>query len=431
MKKLSKRAVCVLLIAAAVIFGCSVYILRYIDDGRAWALAFSSANSGSSGLISDRNGAVLARFGGGTNLYSEDELTRISCYHALGDYTGATATGVINNFWDDMQGFSLITGTTKARSFAMSLNIDSRLNNAAYEALAGRSGAVMLMNYKNGELLCMVSSPSIDPLADRASLPDGAYINRCLSASFTPGSVFKLVTAAAAIEKIPDIYSRSYYCEGSYTIAGVEIKCSGTHYTQSFEQALANSCNCAFAQISVSLGQDTMVEYVKKYGFLDKSALDGIETAAGSYPTEFVGDPELAWSGIGQSTDLVCPYSLLRYVAAIGNGGILSEPRLIMSGAEPVKTRLIEADTAEKLGELMSYSVVSHYGADRFPGLDICAKTGTAELGDGTSHAWFAGFLADDAHPYAFVVLVEHGGGGLSAAGSVANAVLQTAVGNY
>lgn len=430
MKKISRRAISVLLIAAAVIFGCVVYVLRYIDDGRSWALAFSSANSGSSGLISDRNGVVLARFDGGTNLYADDEQTRISCYHALGDYTGATATGVINNFWDDMQGFSLVTGTTKAQSFAMSLNIDSRLNNTAYEALAGRNGAVLVMNYKNGELLCMVSSPSIDPLADNSNPPDGAYINRCLSASFTPGSVFKLITAAAAIENIPDIFSRTYYCEGSYTIAGVEIYCSGTHYTQTFEQALANSCNCAFAQITVSLGQDTMVEYVKKYGFLDAQSLDGISTAAGSYPTEFVGDPELAWSGIGQSTDLVCPYSLLRYVAAIANGGTLCEPRLVMSGAEAEKSQLMEADTADKLKQMMSYNVVSHYSSDRFPGLNVCAKTGTAELGDGTSHAWFAGFLDDEAHPYAFVVLVERGGGGLTNAGAVANTVLQAAVGN-
>lgn len=166
-------------------------------------LGFSSANSGSSGLISDRNGVVLARFGGGTNLYADDEQTRLSCYHALGDYTGATATGVINNFWDNMQGFSLVTGTTKAQSFAMSLNIDSRLNNSAYEALAGRNGAVLVMNYKNGELLCMVSSPSIDPLADNSNPPDGAYINRCLSASFTPGSVFKLITARPPSRTFP------------------------------------------------------------------------------------------------------------------------------------------------------------------------------------------------------------------------------------
>ena len=77
---------------------------------------------------------------------------------------------------------------------------------------------------------------------------------------------------------------------------------------------------------------------------------------------------------------------------------------------------------------MMHYNVVYSYGQWNFPNLDLCAKTGTAEVGDGTSHAWFAGFLADEAHPYAFVVIVEHGGGGLGNAGPVANALLQAAV---
>ena len=78
---------------------------------------------------------------------------------------------------------------------------------------------------------------------------------------------------------------------------------------------------------------------------------------------------------------------------------------------------------------MMNYNVVDHYDGDiNFPGLKLCAKTGTAEVGDGTSHAWFTGFLLDDAHPYAFVVLVENAGGGLTNAGAVANTVLQAAV---
>ena len=81
-----------------------------------------------------------------------------------------------------------------------------------------------------------------------------------------------------------------------------------------------------------------------------------------------------------------------------------------------------------KLRDMMNYNVSAHYGTNRFPGLNLCAKTGTAEVGDGTSHAWFTGFLLDDAHPYAFVVLVENAGGGLTNAGAVANTVLQAAV---
>ena len=429
MKKITRRAFSVVLIAALVIFGMVVYVLRYIDSGEDWALYFSKANSGSTGELTDRNGIVLASFSATENLFAEDELTRIANYHVTGDYWGRTGTGVLSNMWNDMNGFSLLTGTTKAEHSSLKLNIDSSLNNTAYNALAGRKGAVLMCNYETGELLCMVSTPSVDPAVADAEPEDGAYINRCLSATFVPGSVFKLVTAAAAIENIDDIDQRTFYCEGVYTIAGVDIGCSGTHYTQTFEQALSNSCNSAFAQITVMLGQDTMVKYVKDYGFLDTHKLDGITTAAGSYPTEFVGDPELAWSGIGQTTDMVCPYSMLRFVAAVGNGGVLCEPKLIMSGNSPEKSRFMAEDTARKLGQMMNYNVSSHYGGEsNFPGLNLSAKTGTAELGDGTSHAWFAGYLNDEEHPYAFVVFVEQGGGGLSAAGSVANTLLQEAV---
>lgn len=429
MKKITTRAFSVLLIAALVIFGMGVYVLRYINDGEDWAMYFSKANSGSTGELIDRNGVMLASFSATENLFAADEETRTANYHVTGDFWGRTGTGVLSNFWNDLSGFSLLTGTTKAEHSTMQLNIDSSLDNAAFAALAGRKGAVLLCNYQTGELLCMVSAPSVDPADADAEPEDGAYINRCLSASFVPGSVFKLVTAAAAIENIGDIDERSFYCEGVYTIAGVDITCSGTHYSQTFEQALANSCNSAFAQITVLLGQDVMVKYVKQYGFLDTHELDGITTAAGTYPTEFVGDPELAWSGIGQSTDLICPYSLLRYVCAIANGGVLCEPRLIMSDRQPEKSRLVEAATAEKLASMMSYSVAAHYGGEsNFPGLNLSAKTGTAELGDGTTHAWFAGFLNDEEHPYAFVVFVEQGGGGLSAAGGVANTLLQTAI---
>lgn len=430
MKKITNRAFSVVLIAALVIVGLTVYVLRYIDSGEDWALYFSRANSGSTGELTDRNGVMLASFSATESLFSSDPTTRVANYHVTGDYWGRTGTGVLSNFWKAMHSFSLLTGTTQAESGNLRLNIDSQLNNAAYEALNGRKGAVLLCNYETGELLCMVSTPSVDP-ADAEAVPeDGAYINRCLSASFVPGSVFKLITAAAAIENISDLDQRSFYCEGSYYIAGVEIKCSGTHYSQTFEQALANSCNCAFAQIAVMLGQDTMIKYVREYGFLDGHKLDGIPTAAGSYPLEFVGDPELAWSGIGQSTDLVCPYSMLRFVSAVANGGVLCEPRLVMSDSQPEKSRFMEASTAEKLAQMMNYNVAAHYGGEaNFPGLSsLCAKTGTAELGDGTSHAWFAGFLNDSDHPYAFVVFVEQGGGGLSAAGSLANTLLQRAL---
>lgn len=429
MKKINSRAVSVLLIAALVIGGLCVFVSRYLSEGRGWALYFANANSGSSGEVFDRNGVLLARFDATENSFSPDWLTRISCYHVTGDYWNRTGTGVLTRFWNDILDYSPFTGTTHGQAKSFTLNIDSRLNIAAFDALgANRRGAVMMMNYKTGELLCMVSSPSVDPVSADADPAEGSYINRCISSAFVPGSVFKLITAAAAIETVPNMFDRTFLCEGAYTIAGVEIKCTGDHGTQTFREAMANSCNCAFAQIAVKIGQDNMIKYVSDYGFLDKHKLDGIDTAAGSYPLEFIGDPELAWSCIGQSTDLICPYSLLRFVAAVANGGVLPEPALIHTEETGSSTRLINADTADRLREMMLFNVSEHYGEDSFPGLKPGAKTGTAELGDGTSHSWFTGFLDDEEHPYAFVVLIEQGGGGLSVAGEAANKILQTAV---
>ena len=451
MKKISNRAVSVLLIAAMVICGMVVYVLRYVDDGREWALYFSRANSGSTGQLVDRNGVGLAYFSGYENLFSSDELTRTANYHVTGDYWGRTGTGVLSNFWNEMQGFDLITGTTQAQHSRMDLNIDCQLNNIMYSHLSGLTvpidedelpkdelgqpimpekeyckSAMLICNYRTGELLGMVSLPSVDPLDADAEPQEGAYINRCLSASFIPGSVFKLVTAAAAIENIGDLDERYFYCEDEYYIAGVPIVCVVSHYNQTFEQAMANSCNVAFSQLAVSLGQDTMIKYVRDYGFLDSHSLDGIKTAAGNYPLEFVGDPEIGWSGIGQSTDLICPYSMLRFVCAVANGGVLNEPKLIDDGKAPLASRYMEPGTADKLKQLMSYNVSAHYGGEEaFPGLNICAKTGTAEIGNGDTHAWFVGFLDDDEHPYAFVTMVERGGGGLYTAGGVTNRILQ------
>lgn len=429
MKKITNRAVSVLLLAALVIFGMVTYVLRYLDYGEEWALAFSRANQGSSGAIMDRNGVVLASFSASKNAFHEDEHTRVANYHITGDYWGRTGTGLLTSSWEDLQGFSLVTGTAVAEERVLQLSIDAELNNCAYDALAGRSGAVLLGNYRTGELLCMVSTPAVDP-ADPDAVPgDGAYINRCLSAAFVPGSVFKLITAAAAIENIPDLDSRSFLCEGSFSVAGVDIVCSGTHGDQTFEQALSNSCNVAFAQIAILVGQARLAEYVRQFGFLDSHSLDCLPTAAGSFPQEPVGDPELGWAGIGQSTDLICPYSLLRFVSAVANGGTLCEPTMVLSAAEPLRSRYMAADTALRLQQMMNYNVAHHYdGEENFPGLKLCAKTGTAELGDGSNHAWFTGFLLDDTHPYAFVVFIERGGGGLNAAGSVANTILQYAV---
>ena len=424
MKQITNRAVSVLLLAAFVIAGTLLYVFRYVDHGQDWAAAYSRENAGASGALIDRNGVVLASYSPNESLFQEDEELRRANYHVTGDYYGRTGTGLLTDYQD----YSLLTGSSRSRNAVLYLNVDSELNRRAWQVLDGRPGAVLVTNYKTGELLCMVSSPTIDPLEAEPDPPEGAYLNRCLAASFVPGSVFKLVTAAAAIEKIPDLSERRFLCEGAVEIAGVEIVCSGYHGEQTFEEALSNSCNVAFSQIAVELGQEAMVKKVRDLGFLDSQRLDGIPTVAGSFPTDFVGDPELGWAGVGQSTDLICPYAMLRYVSAIANDGVLLGPQLVRDGSTGTAERLLKTETAKDLQRLMHYNVVNGYGEYRFPGLALCGKTGTAERGDGSSNAWFVGFLADEEHPYAFVVMIERGGSGLGAAGSAANEILQFAV---
>lgn len=424
MKKVKRRATAALLIAALLVVGLAVYLVRLADDGGAWASYFSGGTPG--GTILDRNGVVLYSSDEDGYSFAEDWSTRVSCYHLLGDPNGNVRTGALRQFRDRLAGYSFLEGATSGKT--ISLSVDSTLNVTAYSALAGRSGAVMLMDYTTGEVLCMVSSPGDDPENPSSEPADGTYLNKCLSSSFTPGSVFKLVTLAAAIDNIPDLFERSLWCEGEMIVDGALLTCTGSHGSQTIEQALANSCNCAFGTLALELGPKLMAEYAEKLGMTASLQLDGMDVLPGSFTKGEAGSVGLAWSGVGQYEDLVCPYAMLRYVSAIANGGSVYEPTLLGHGSLDRETELLSAETAQRIAEMMNYNVQNAYGSWVFPGLDVSAKTGTAEVGDGTSHAWMTGFLNDPAHPYAFVVILEHAGGGLANAGPVANAVLQAAV---
>ncbi|MBE7018026.1 MAG: penicillin-binding protein [Ruminococcaceae bacterium] len=435
MKKVKNRSFSALIIAFAVIFGMVFYTVRYASDGEDWATFTADSqivtNEGKliSGTVLDRNGVLLAKADNSKQDYSDDLLTRISTLHAVGDFPGNIGTGALSVFAEHLSGYNPITGIT-GEGGTVKLSIDSRINTVAYEAMAGRKGAVLISNYHTGEILCMVSAPSYDPLEGFDSSDpaySGAYLNRCISSAFTPGSVFKLVTTAAALEQIDDIYSRRFTCEGQSFVDGSVINCTGTHGEQTIEQALANSCNCAFAELSLLLGGDTLEKYASDYGFTSSHSLNGIDTKKGRFESFDDATPGLAWSGIGQATDLVCPYSMLRFTSAIANGGTLVEGSLILNETGKMST-LIAPDTAHTLAEMMSYNVHTAYGTWLFPGLDMCAKSGTAEVGDGSSHSWFTGFITNEGHPYAFTVIIENAGGGLRNAGAVANTVLQALV---
>jgi len=453
-KKIENRAFVCLLLALLLAAGMGLFLVRYLLQGGSWASAafnrhlYNSQGQLTAGTVLDRDGDVLSSAENGERTYYDSEVVRKATLHAVGDLQGNIGAGALNAFADKLTGWNLFNGAFGAdRGGELTLAIDARYNYEGYQALNGHAGTVAVYNYQTGEVLCMVSAPSYDPLNVPEDIETngrwkGAYVNRFLSSVFTPGSVYKTVTLAAALENLPGLEDRTWDCAGSVQIGEETIICSVVHGEQDIAAAFANSCNAAFAEIAVELGAETLRKYTEQAGLTSSYRLDGLASAKGSFDWNLTGG-RLGWAGVGQDKDLVNPCALMVYMGAIANGGRAAEPRLVLKTKSglgipslprwPRKTGvLISRDTAGALAELMAGNVEKTYGKDRFPNMDLCAKSGTAEVGEGLApHAWFAGFLRNEDAPYAFVALVEHGGGGSSVAGNVAAKTLDVIVNGY
>ena len=450
MRKIEKRAVLCLIIALALIAGLGLFCFRFVTNASDWAAypynrhMYSNSGQLLSGTILDRDGDVLTEVKDGERVYYPDATVRRATVHAVGDGSGYIGTGALTAFADRLSGYNLITGgySPLGSGRNLTLTLDAYLNVTAYNAMDGRQGTVGVYNYKTGDILCMVSTPSFDPEnpPDASSAEDGIYLNRFLSSAQVPGSIFKTVTLTAALENLPDLKDRTFTCTGETTVGGTVITCPKPHGKMDIESAFANSCNGVFGTLAAELGGDTMTKYVEQAGLTRRMSVDGIMTAAGHYDVRDADKGQIGWSGVGQYTDTVNPCNMMAYMGAIANGGTAAVPRLILDITTPsgIPTSwqrteetdtLVQASTASQVKEMMKNNVVQTYGTDRFRGLDIGAKSGTAEVGgDKRPNAWFAGFLDDPEHPYAFIVLVENGGGGASVAGEIAATVLQACV---
>ncbi len=445
MKKITRRTVICLFLSLLLLIGTITFIHRFITSGSAWASFSSNSHIYTDGQISagsiyDIRGTRLAAYDGGWQ-YSDDRNTRLGTIHAVGDPGGHIGTGALSAFASKLTGYNIVTGTGVGQTSGrdLYLTIDADLCATARSALDGRDGLVGVYDYTTGRILCMVSAPAPDPY-DSDDVADGAYINKFFSSCFIPGSTFKVITATAALENISDIWSRSFSCSGSVDIGGYKVTCGRSHGTLNITSALNESCNVAFGQLAVELGVNTMEKYVEKSGLTTRYDVNGIRTAASTFDFTADGLEGLAWSGIGQGKDMVNPCAMMVYMGAIANGGETASPQILESVvmknglktegySEKTTGTLIEPATAEELTAMMRDDVLENYGQDNFPGLEICAKSGTAQVSaDAPSNGWFVGFLNDDAHPLAFVAMVEGGGYGARSAGTVVNTVLQAAI---
>jgi peptidoglycan glycosyltransferase len=362
----------------------------------------------------------------------------------------------------------LITGRTTSGA-TIELTIDPKAQQAADRALGASRGAVVALDPKTGAILAMVSHPDYDPnpLASHdlgkvakawkalSTDPNRAYLNRALSGIYPPGSTFKVVTAAAAIEN-------GLVKDGNTVVPGpaqLDLPLTSTTLPTETGQpcgpgdkttlvhALEISCNTSFGALGLQLGGEKLRAQAAKFGFGDSLQVP-MRVATSSVPAE-LNAPQAAQAAIGQYDVRATPLQMAMVAAGIGNGGSVMTPYLIQSvrsanldviqsAPDPVElSQAVSAQTASTLTKMMVSVVNNGSGARaRINGVDVAGKTGTAQHDPGKPpHAWFISFAPAVNPQVAVAVVVEDGGvtgseiGGGRVAAPIARAVMEAVLG--
>lgn len=333
----------------------------------------------------------------------------------------------------------VITGTEPAGA-SVELTIDPELQELAAEALGDRRGAVVAMDPTTGAVRAMVSQPSYDP--NRLASHDLTAVeetwgelnadparptqNRAIAGDlYPPGSTFKLIVAAAALESGDYEPDSDLEAPQRYTLPGTSTSIPnfggatcGSNDEATLAESVRISCNTSFAWLAGELGPEAIDAQATAFGFGDRIEIP-LPVTPSSYPQD-IDDAQLALTGIGQHDVRVTPLQVSMVTAAIANDGELMEPYLIdvvrdqdldvVSRTDPnVLNNPVSAETAEELTEMMTAVVESGSGqAAAVNGLTIAGKTGTAEFGTaGAAHAWFTGFIVDGDTDLVVTVVVE------------------------
>jgi penicillin-binding protein 2 len=334
----------------------------------------------------------------------------------------------------------------------LQLTIDLDLQAVAELAMEGRKGAVVALDPRNGEVLAMVSRPTFDPnkfavrirpadWKDIASDPDKPLFNRAIQAQFAPGSTFKPLVALAGLESgaIDDQFT--VHCSGGASFYGRYFKCwqKHGHGTVSLHKGIVQSCDVYFYNVGNRTGIDKLAFYAEMAGMGSRTGIDLPHEASGTVPSTrwaartyrrkwYAG--ETISVSIGQGALTVTPLQLAAAEAGVAMGGVWYKPHLVKGAKIPApRTWALSPDNVQKVVDGM-YGVVNEGGTGvraRLPGIEVCGKTGTAQLasneflkGKTAEHlkdnAWFVGFAPRQAPEIAVVALFENGEHGQLAA---------------
>ncbi|GAV45084.1 penicillin-binding transpeptidase domain-containing protein [Streptomyces acidiscabies] len=363
----------------------------------------------------------------------------------------------------------MLTGKQRAGGSVVT-TLNAAAQKAAYEGLAGKKGAAAAIDPTTGKILALVSTPSYDPskfagqstadgkawtAVQKKNDPDDPMLNRALRETYPPGSTFKVVTAAAALENgivsgiddktdTPDPYRLP---QSSTDLGNEHSGCENAN----FRFALEVSCNTVFAKMSDNVGNKKMIAQAEKFGFNEGKLDVPVRAAESVYPED--NRPQNALDGIGQGSNRATPLQMAMVAAAVANDGKLMKPYMVdslkspnldtLETTEPKElSQAVSSATAQKLQDMMETVVETGTGKNaQIDGVKVGGKTGTAQHGLNNSekpYAWFISYakLADGSSPVAVAVVVEDGsavreditGGGLAA--PVAKAVMQAVIGN-
>lgn len=382
--------------------------------------------------------------------YSTQGRSRAGIERALNDFLTASNSSldtVLNKTLNSLEG-----KTVKGNSVVLTLKLGPQF--VAQRALAGYCGAAVALDVKTGKVLVLATSPTYNPnlvenhfdqiAKTKAPCFAGAapLVNRATAALYQPGSTFKIVTAAAALDSGAFTPSSGFFDPGYCVEFGKQVlnfaDQSGPERfgNVTLAQGLQNSINSVFCNIGIKLGGRKILEYAKKFGFYSSPGLEtpaGEQSTSGLYncdpktgacrlyypPNDYKVDPgRLAF---GQERLQVTPLQMAMVAAAIGNGGVVMQPyvvdRILKPGGGVLQTtkpkergRAISARTASELNTIMQSVVTGGTGtAAQIPGVAVAGKTGTAETGrNGVNTAWFVCFAPADNPRYAVAVVIEN-----------------------
>lgn len=368
--------------------------------------------------------------------YAYNKFIRENCSRNTAEYTVNALGDVLEGLHSDYsQGDSVQAGIVTT--------IDARIQRiceSEVEKSGCQSGAVIIMDVKSGEIRACVSFPRFNPANPAENLSDenSPFVNKAFSA-YTVGSIFKLVTSAAALESgISTEYT--YNCDGSIDVNGQVFNCHkwGGHGELDMYEAVEYSCNPYFIALSAYLDGELLHDTAAALGFGEQTSFcRGMTSSAGYLPTaaELSVPAEKGNFSFGQGKLTATPLQICRMTAAIANNGMSAAPRLVLAlksedGAldeysYPVNRRVISYLTARRLREFMVGTVNAENSMSRSNIVSSAGKTSTAQTGrfnsDGSEimNCWFTGFFPADSPKYAVTVLVENGYSGNATAAPI------------